>query len=97
MISIAEINILRKYEDRQLIDEKIVRQMTKLHSLWFKGLQYPEKALNSTSFLCAVWLLFDPAQPDSVIADLYFQKNVNVEESTLTFVFILLSFVLIFP
>ena len=39
MIVIAEINILRKYEDRQLIDDKIVRQMTKLHSLWFKGLQ----------------------------------------------------------
>jgi hypothetical protein len=39
MISVAEINILRKFEDRQLIDEKIVRQMTKLHSLWFKGLQ----------------------------------------------------------
>jgi hypothetical protein len=39
MISIAEINILRKFEDRQLIDDKIGRQMTKLHSLWFKGLQ----------------------------------------------------------
>jgi hypothetical protein len=39
MIVIAEINILRKNEDRQLIDDKIVRQMTKLHSLWFKGLQ----------------------------------------------------------
>ena len=39
MIVIAEINILRKYEDRQLIDDKIVRQMTKLHTLWFKGLQ----------------------------------------------------------
>jgi hypothetical protein len=39
MIVIAEINILRKYEDRQLIDDKIIRQMTKLHSLWFKGLQ----------------------------------------------------------
>jgi hypothetical protein len=39
MISIAEINILRKFEDRLLIDDKISRQMTKLHSLWFKGLQ----------------------------------------------------------
>jgi hypothetical protein len=39
MIVIAEINILRKNEDRQQIDEKILRQMTKLHSLWFKGMQ----------------------------------------------------------
>jgi hypothetical protein len=39
MISVAEINILRKFEDSQLIDDKIVRQMAKLHSLWFKGLQ----------------------------------------------------------
>jgi hypothetical protein len=39
MISIAEINILRKSEGRQFIDDKIIRQMTKLHSLWFKGLQ----------------------------------------------------------
>ena len=39
MIVIAEINILRKNEERQLIDEKIYRQMTKLHTLWFKGIQ----------------------------------------------------------
>jgi hypothetical protein len=39
MIAIAEINILRKNEDRLMMDDKIVRQMTKLHSLWFKGLQ----------------------------------------------------------
>ena len=37
MIVIAEINILRRYEDKQNIDDKIVRQMTKLHALWFKG------------------------------------------------------------
>jgi hypothetical protein len=37
MIIIAEINILRKYEDKQHIDKKIDRQMTKLHSIWFKG------------------------------------------------------------
>ena len=39
LISIAEINLLRKSEDKQLIDDKIGRQMTKLHSIWFKGLQ----------------------------------------------------------
>lgn len=37
MIVIAEINNLRKREDRLLIDSKIGRQMYKLHSLWFKG------------------------------------------------------------
>lgn len=37
MIIIAEINNLRKYEDRLLIDSKIGRQMYKLHSIWFKG------------------------------------------------------------
>jgi hypothetical protein len=39
MIVIQEINILRKFEDKQPINDKIVRQMTKLHSLWFKGSQ----------------------------------------------------------
>jgi hypothetical protein len=39
MIVIAEINKLRENEDKQLIDDKIFREMTKLHSLWFKGLQ----------------------------------------------------------
>lgn len=39
MIVIAEINILRKFEDKQPINDKIVRQMTKLHLLWFKGSQ----------------------------------------------------------
>jgi len=37
MIVIAEINILRKNEDKLQIDGKINRQMTKLHTLWFKG------------------------------------------------------------
>ena len=39
VIVIAEINILRKFEDNHLIQEKIVREMGKLHSLWFKGSQ----------------------------------------------------------
>ena len=37
MIVIAEINNLRKREDRLETDIKIGRQMSKLHSLWFKG------------------------------------------------------------
>jgi len=37
MIVVAEINILRKFEDRQLIEDKIFREMRKLHSLWFNG------------------------------------------------------------
>jgi hypothetical protein len=37
MIVITEINILRQFEDNQLIDDKIIREMRKLHSLWFKG------------------------------------------------------------
>ena len=37
MIVIASINNLRKREDRLLTDIKISRQMSKLHSLWFKG------------------------------------------------------------
>ncbi len=36
-IVIAEINILRKFEENQLIQEKIFREMRKLHSLWFNG------------------------------------------------------------
>ena len=36
-IVIAEINILRQYEHRELIQEKISREIGKLHSLWFKG------------------------------------------------------------
>jgi hypothetical protein len=34
-ISIAEINMLRKYEGKSLIEEKIARQMSKLHDIWF--------------------------------------------------------------
>jgi hypothetical protein len=33
--SIAEINILRKFEGRSLIEDRIARQMNKLHRLWF--------------------------------------------------------------
>jgi len=36
-IVIAEINILRNFEERPLIQEKIFREMNKLHLLWFKG------------------------------------------------------------
>ncbi len=34
-IVIAEINILRKFEESPLIQEKIFREMAKLHLLWF--------------------------------------------------------------
>ena len=34
-ISIAEINVLRKFEGKEMIEEHIARQMTKLHQLWF--------------------------------------------------------------
>lgn len=34
--SIAEINILRKFEGSSLIEDRIARQMNKLHKLWFK-------------------------------------------------------------
>jgi hypothetical protein len=36
-ISVAEINILRKFEGRTQIEDRIARQMTKLHSLWFRN------------------------------------------------------------
>jgi hypothetical protein len=36
-IVITEINILRNLAESQLTHEKIVREMGKLHSLWFKG------------------------------------------------------------
>jgi hypothetical protein len=36
MIVIAEINILRQKEYKLQVEDKINRQMTKLHSLWFK-------------------------------------------------------------
>jgi len=35
-IVIEEINILRNFEGSHLIQKKISRQLTKLHSLWFK-------------------------------------------------------------
>jgi hypothetical protein len=37
-VSVAEINLLRKFEGKELIEDRIARQMTKLHSLWFKGI-----------------------------------------------------------
>jgi hypothetical protein len=36
-IVVAEISILRKFEGRDLMQNKIDRQMSKLHLLWFKG------------------------------------------------------------
>lgn len=33
--SVAEINILRKFEGKAQIEDRIARQMTKLHQLWF--------------------------------------------------------------
>ena len=36
-VSIAEINILRKFEGKSQIENRIARQMTKLHSLWFRN------------------------------------------------------------
>lgn len=36
-ISVAEINILRKFEGKSQIEDRIARQMTKLHSLWFRN------------------------------------------------------------
>jgi len=35
--AVAEINILRNFEERDLIQEKISRQLFKLHSLWFSA------------------------------------------------------------
>lgn len=37
--SVAEINLLRKFEGRELIEERISRQLGKLHHLWFKGIK----------------------------------------------------------
>jgi hypothetical protein len=36
--SVAEINLLRKFEDKQMIEDRINRQLGKLHRLWFKGI-----------------------------------------------------------
>jgi hypothetical protein len=35
-ISVAEINLLRKFEGKEMIENRIARQMNKLHALWFK-------------------------------------------------------------
>ena len=35
-ISVAEINLLRKFEGKEMIEDRVERQMSKLHSLWFK-------------------------------------------------------------
>lgn len=37
--SVAEIQILRKFEGKNMIEERIERQLGKLHQLWFKGRQ----------------------------------------------------------
>jgi hypothetical protein len=37
--SITEINILRKFEGSSLIEDRIARQLGKLHKLWFPPLQ----------------------------------------------------------
>lgn len=37
-IVIAEINILRNLEENQRRHDKIIREMGKLHFLWFKGI-----------------------------------------------------------
>ncbi|HBH83770.1 MAG: hypothetical protein A2X05_08250 [Bacteroidetes bacterium GWE2_41_25] len=36
-IVIDEIRILRNFEGSHLIQDKILRELTKLHSLWFKS------------------------------------------------------------
>ena len=36
-LSVAEVNVLRKFEGKQMIEERIERQLGKLHKLWFKG------------------------------------------------------------
>jgi hypothetical protein len=35
-ISVAEINLLRKFEGKEMIEDRVERQMSKLHGLWFK-------------------------------------------------------------
>jgi hypothetical protein len=42
-ISVAEVNLLRKFEGKSLIEEKIARQMSKLHALWFPSSTTKEK------------------------------------------------------
>jgi hypothetical protein len=36
-IVVAQIKILRNFEERPFTQQKIVREMNKLHWLWFKG------------------------------------------------------------
>jgi hypothetical protein len=36
-IVIAEVQLLRKFEGKQLIEERIDREMSKLHKLWFRN------------------------------------------------------------
>jgi len=35
--SVAEINLLRKFEGKQMIEERIERQLSKLHKIWFRN------------------------------------------------------------
>lgn len=35
--SVAEIKLLRKFEGKQVIEERIERQLGKLHGLWFEN------------------------------------------------------------
>lgn len=42
-ISVAEINILRKFEGSSLIEGRIERQLNKLHSLWFNNQQQQQR------------------------------------------------------
>jgi hypothetical protein len=37
--SVAEIQLLRKFEGRQMIEERIERQLKKLHKVWFRNRQ----------------------------------------------------------
>lgn len=35
--SVAEINVLRQFEGKSLIEDRITRQLGKLHALWFQS------------------------------------------------------------
>jgi hypothetical protein len=50
MIIVAQINKLRKFEDFKPVDKKIYREMRKLHTLWFKGLE-PEEVRAQQPFI----------------------------------------------
>lgn len=47
----AEINILRKFEGKQMIEERIGREMEKLHKLWFTG-KTPQEIIASKQGEC---------------------------------------------